>query len=266
VSIARIQRRLLGGSNRILWNGNDLDRIAKHYGYTGSLSDLLIRRDAQPICSVRRSRQHKPKARYGLHLVDQHGDVDHMFDRIFVDGWDLKVYAANPLVQYAHNASMLPIGRGLWTGVSGGRLKSKMVFSSDGFAKRVRAQVNETNLRAASVGFKPGEWRFSDDKSRPGGIDFIRGHQLLEWSICNVPANGRCLLERIEDVKSIADVALPAPTPRLDVMRAAATIARNRERMRRTDAELAKLRALPPHNSALEDARAFLAKLRAERI
>ena len=56
-------------------------------------------------------------------------------------------------------------------------------------AKLIEARV----LKAVSVGFTPGEWKWRDKRGE--GIDFVSGHQLLEASVVNVPANPDALLE-----------------------------------------------------------------------
>jgi hypothetical protein len=43
-------------------------------------------------------------------------------------------------------------------------------------ADTVCGLVKAGYIKAGSVGFLPGEYRFSEDKSRGGGIDFIRDH------------------------------------------------------------------------------------------
>jgi hypothetical protein len=52
-------------------------------------------------------------------------------------------------------------------------------------------------LRATSVGFRLGARKFSEEPKRKDSIDFIRGRQLLEWSIVNMPASPPCLFERV---------------------------------------------------------------------
>jgi HK97 family phage prohead protease len=56
-------------------------------------------------------------------------------------------------------------------------------------AKLIEARV----LKAVSVGFAPGEWKWRDKRGE--GIDFVSGHQLLEASVVNVPANPDALLD-----------------------------------------------------------------------
>jgi phage head maturation protease len=59
---------------------------------------------------------------------------------------------------------------------------------------QVRAMVAAGVLRGASVGFLPGQFKFSKDPARPLGIDFLSGHTLTEWSLCAVPCNPSCLV------------------------------------------------------------------------
>ena len=210
MSIIKLQRRLLGGINRIDWRAEDWARLARHFNYDGPIAPLLTKRQAAQVHVTLPEVEVRTEGSTAVYTwTISTGGTDHMFDQISVPGWDLSVHRANPVVQSAHNGDALPVGRSIWTGMEGGRLKSKMVFASDSFAQRVRKMVDERVLRGASVGFKPGEWSFAKDTSRPGGIDFLKGHQLLEWSICNVPANSQCLFERADDAKT-AEAAIEA--------------------------------------------------------
>jgi hypothetical protein len=206
MSIIKLQKRLLGGGNRIEWSAQDWERLAKHFNYDGAIPPLLTKRISPVQTSLGLSEVERTTAGstevYKFTISD--GGTDLSLDQIGVAGWDLSVILANPLVQYGHNGDILPIGRAIWTGIEGGRLKSKMVFGSDDFAQRVKRGVDERIIRGASVGFIPGKWEFSNDKTRQGGINFISGHRLLEWSIVNVPCNSRCLFESVQGVKDAA--------------------------------------------------------------
>jgi HK97 family phage prohead protease len=64
-------------------------------------------------------------------------------------------------------------------------------------AKLIEARV----LKAVSVGFVPGEWKWREKRGE--GIEFVNGNQLLEASVVNVPANPDALLEApMLDLKS----------------------------------------------------------------
>jgi hypothetical protein len=64
-------------------------------------------------------------------------------------------------------------------------------------------------LNAVSVGFPPIEWKFSTDKARSGGIDFLR-QEMVEGSVVPIAANPNALLQARAagiDVRPFADWA-----------------------------------------------------------
>jgi hypothetical protein len=62
------------------------------------------------------------------------------------------------------------------------------------FADTVYRLIQDGFINAGSVGFRALEWKFSTDPGRPMGIDFKRV-ELLEFSICPIPANANALVE-----------------------------------------------------------------------
>lgn len=210
-----LQQRLMGG-NRVHWRSADVDRIAKRFGasaadvagmvlrYAGNASPMTIELDASASDT---------KLKQATFTIST-ASVDRMGDTIAVDGWRLENFRANPIVQYAHDSGSLPVGKALQTWIEGGKLKSIVQFDNDRFAQRVAAMVKGGTLRASSVGFSPGQWDFSQDKARPFGIDFKSGHELLEWSIVNIPANPDALLQSTSAAKSAS-----GKTPALDMAR-----------------------------------------------
>ena len=140
---------------------------------------------------------------------------------------------------WGHNADMLPIGRAVNVGVRGGWLRAGLAWSKSPFARAVRQQVDEGNLKGISVGFRPGEWQFS--KSRQGGIDFLRGHKLLEFSAVNVAALPSAMFEGAAGARSepmLAARQQPMATPFADAAKARveklrALIGRDRREMAR---------------------------------
>lgn len=183
-------------------------RLAKHFNYDGPIAPLLAKREAPPQVADLTATVERTEGSPTVYIwTISTGGTDHSFDQIAVAGWDLSIHRSNPIVMYAHNGDALPIGRSISTYYEAGRLKSKMIFSGDGFAQRVKRGVDEGSLRAASVGFKPGDWEFARDPKRPGGINFTRGHVLLEWSVVNLPCNPQCLLERTADAATLSAAA-----------------------------------------------------------
>lgn len=123
--------------------------------------------------------------------------VDQMGDTIAADGWVFDAFDQNPVVQFGHNTTEPPIGRVIrhWTTTTA--LYGDIEFAPadiSPFAHEVEQLVANGFMNAGSVGFMPLEYRYSTDKSRPNGIDFVK-QALLEFSIVPVPANGNALLQ-----------------------------------------------------------------------
>jgi HK97 family phage prohead protease len=125
------------------------------------------------------------------------GSVDRMGDVINPQGWDTAAFKRNPVCLWAHDATAPPIGKVRRTYVSGDRFVGDIEFAAPEtyeFADTIYRLVQEKFINAVSVGFMPIEWSWSEDKSRPGGIDFERC-ELLEISVVPIPANANALIE-----------------------------------------------------------------------
>ena len=124
--------------------------------------------------------------------------VDRMGDTIRAAGWDISDYVRNPVALWAHDSSSPPIGGGRNVGVEATRLMGDIEFAPPEtyqFADTIYRLVLGKFLRAVSVGFLPTRHLFvQDDPDRPWGIDFLE-QQLLEISVCPVPANPNALAE-----------------------------------------------------------------------
>lgn len=123
--------------------------------------------------------------------------VDHSNDRILAAGWDLGAFRRNPVALFSHDSSAPPIGRASSVVVQGDRLVGDIEFADSEtypFADTIYRLVKGKYLNAVSVGFKPIDWAFTADKTRPNGIDFKK-QALLEISVCPVPCNPNALVE-----------------------------------------------------------------------
>jgi HK97 family phage prohead protease len=112
-------------------------------------------------------------------------------------GWDLTNFKSNPVFLWAHDASQLPIGKVTDIAVtSAGLMGSVEYLTADQypFADTVYQLVRSGYLNATSVSWNPLDWKYSTDKSRPGGIDFLK-QELLEVSQVPVPALPGALVE-----------------------------------------------------------------------
>jgi HK97 family phage prohead protease len=185
-----LYRRLYASPNRIHWRAEDVKRLAAHYG----VADAQLAGIAPPPQS-RDVPAWPAKASAGgrsYTFTISTAGVDRLGDSVSVAGWRLGNFAKNPVVLFAHDSSSLPIGKGrVWT--DGAKLKGAVQFSANGAA--VEELVKDGVLRATSVGFIPGTWELSRDPARKGGINFLEGHELLEFSIVPVPANAEATLD-----------------------------------------------------------------------
>ena len=120
-------------------------------------------------------------------------DLDRFGERIDPHGWDFKRYMENPVVEWAHRYDTPAIGKleGLFSDDTG--LHGLVVFNDkeyDLFGWSIGQRVKAGVIRAGSVGFRVMEIEIPDKNTAEDGTSLIfRKQELLEFSICNVPAN-----------------------------------------------------------------------------
>jgi HK97 family phage prohead protease len=178
-------------TNRIYWRQKDLDKLGKRREVKQQPGNITPANNGWEIPTAIEKNDTDNSKTYRFVITSD--AKDRGGDTLAIDGWNTKMYARNPVVQFAHNAQALPIGRTKSLYQEGNKLVAEMQFSRDGFAQRVKKQVDEGMLVGASVGFVPGEWKFVGNGD---GIEFKSGHELLEWSVCPVPCNGDATLQR----------------------------------------------------------------------
>jgi HK97 family phage prohead protease len=133
-------------------------------------------------------------------------DLDRYGERIDPLGWDFKRYMENPIVEWAHRYDIPAIGKmeGLTIDETG--LHGLVYFndkSFDFFGWSIGQRVKAGVIRAGSVGFRVMEIEIpSKEDSRDGTSLIFRKQELLEFSICNVPANPYALAKSMEAVKT----------------------------------------------------------------
>jgi HK97 family phage prohead protease len=120
-------------------------------------------------------------------------DLDRFGERIDPQGWDYKCYMANPIVEWAHNYMIPAIGKIEGLTVDENGLHGVVCFNSkeyDLFGWAIGQRVKAGVIRAGSVGFRATEIEIPDKATAQDGTTLIfRKQELLEFSICNVPAN-----------------------------------------------------------------------------
>ncbi len=120
-------------------------------------------------------------------------DNDRFDERVDPKGWELDRYMENPVVLWAHCHSIPAIGTAFGLAVSD-NLSGKIRFNSkdyDEFGWSIGERVKAGVIRAGSVGMLVKEIEWIDHKKNPEETSdlIIRKQELLEFSICNVPAN-----------------------------------------------------------------------------
>ena len=135
-------------------------------------------------------------------------DLDRFGERIDPLGWDFERFLRNPVVEWAHRYDIPAIGKaeGLYVDQAG--LHGSVVFndkSYDPFGWAIGERVKAGVIRAGSVGFRVLEVEVPAKAGREDGTMLIfRKQELLEFSICNVPANPYALSKTANAQEQIA--------------------------------------------------------------
>ncbi len=122
--------------------------------------------------------------------VDRQGEI------VEVSGWDLKDFKKNPVLQWAHDHSVLPVGKAEKIWIEGEGKNAKLMFKPvfqevTEFGRAVKQLVQEGFLNAFSVGFIPLD----------GEDNRFTKQKLLEISVVNVPANPEALMLGYKSLK-----------------------------------------------------------------
>ena len=131
-------------------------------------------------------------------------DLDRFGERIDPQGWDFKRYMENPVVEWAHRYDIPAIGKIDSLAIDEDGLHGLVFFndkSYDHFGWAIGQRVKAGVIRAGSVGFRILEIEIpSKEDSRDGTNLIFRKQELLEFSVCNVPANPFALAkEKVKD-------------------------------------------------------------------
>ena len=120
-------------------------------------------------------------------------DLDRFGERIDPHGWDFKKYMENPVIEWAHRYDILAIGKIEGLTIDDNGLHGLVYFndkSFDVFGWSIGQRVKAGVIRAGSVGFRVMEIEIPSKEDGKDGTSLIfRKQELLEFSICNVPAN-----------------------------------------------------------------------------
>jgi HK97 family phage prohead protease len=133
-------------------------------------------------------------------------DLDRFGERIDPQGWDFKRYMNNPVVEWAHRYDIPAIGKIEGLTVDDEGLHGLVFFNDkafDAFGWSIGERVKAGVIRAGSVGFRVIEIEIpSKEDSKDGTSLIFRKQELLEFSICNIPANPFALAKIMEAAKT----------------------------------------------------------------
>ncbi len=129
------------------------------------------------------------------------GAVDRYLERIDPAGWELEAFRRNPVVQWAHCSEIPAIGKACGVGVANGELTGEVVFNPrevDAFGWSIGERVRFGSLTAGSVGFLV--LQIEIPEANPDTELIYRRQELVEFSICNVPANPFAVMQDHEEI------------------------------------------------------------------
>ncbi len=134
--------------------------------------------------------------------------IDRAGDSIKIAGWETDRYMKNPVVLWAHDYSMLPVGITTELSINEKKqLVARGYFApqeANPFAQNVRKLYELGFVAASSVGFIPKEFEGNENAE---GFDIFKA-ELLEWSFVPVPCNYEALDQRKEMIDELVEKGL----------------------------------------------------------
>jgi HK97 family phage prohead protease len=165
-----------------------------------------VKADVELIASVPFALAADVEAGQGLPWTLSTFNLDRFGERIDPAGWDYKRYMENPVVEWAHRYDIPAIGRADSLHADENGLHGLVIFNDkdyDPFGWAIGRRVKAGVIRAGSVGFRIIEIEIPDKETAKDGTTLIfRKQELLEFSICNVPANPFALTKTAEVAKT----------------------------------------------------------------
>lgn len=120
-------------------------------------------------------------------------DVDRDGESIALDGWDFANYEKNPVILWAHDFNLMPIGKATKITKEGNGYVVEGTFAPSERGQEARKNYDAGYLNTVSVGFIPRE--------KKGNV--ITKSELLEISFVPVPANANAVAVRaIEEMST----------------------------------------------------------------
>lgn len=122
-------------------------------------------------------------------------------DIVYPKGLDTSNFMKNPVVLFAHDQRNLPVGKAIGINRTKDSIEAEVEFLPEGVdevADKVYTLVDLGFLKGASIGFKPTEYDYVEERGVYGGYDITKS-ELLEFSIVPVPSNPEALAKSYEE-------------------------------------------------------------------
>jgi len=173
---------------------NKKSLLLEYLGIKKDLSGIQkVTQNIELIASVPFCLSEETKIENGFLWTLSTFDLDRFGERVDPNGWDFLQYQKNPVVEWAHRYDIPAIGKMEGLKIDDNGLHGIVIFNSkdyDTFGWSIGERVKNGVIRAGSVGFRVMEIEIPDRKTQEDGTALIfRKQELLEFSICNVPAN-----------------------------------------------------------------------------
>ena len=166
-------------------------------------------------------------------------DAVDSYDEIVEQDWILDRYLSNPVVLFGHSSRDLPIGKATRVEVveHNGRKQLECTIqlasaAANPLAEQVWNSIDEGTLRAVSVGFMPGDYRFEKRNGRE--VFVLSQNTLHEISVVPIPANPEALAKMKAKAIAAATHETAAAAVKEDTMLTEKEMA---ERIAKADAE-----------------------------
>ena len=187
----------------------EMKNVSGLLDYLGVKKDVVgvqkVASDVELIASVPFCLTSGVEAEQGFAWTLSTFDLDRYGERIDPAGWDCAQFVKNPVVEWAHRYDIPAIGKIDGLTIDDDGLHGLVVFNDkeyDPFGWSIGQRVKAGVIRAGSVGFRVMEIEIPSKEDAPiGGKDgttlIFRKQELLEFSICNVPANPFALTKAV---------------------------------------------------------------------
>lgn len=177
------------------WADKDMSGVELEAWFKDHTKDGAVTEDIELF---REAAFQKSEGEDGIDWVMSDMSIDRDMERVDPEGADFRNFKKNPVVLWAHDHDIPAIGKVQNPKIKDGAVRGKVVFDTvenDPFAAMIGRKVKSGIISAGSIGFKPNNVEFIEESKDPTRL-IHRKWELMEFSICNVPAHPGALAQR----------------------------------------------------------------------